>query len=110
MAGRNVDLSAFDTLEVMVTELRERGLYEVVHDPLAAIAAEVGAALACMEQLDVLINKIESQELRSTLAAWWHTEPQQQALALESGYDQLCTVVTLILPQQALALLRNHLH
>lgn len=110
MAGRNVDLSAFDTLDVMVTELMDRGLYGRVHDPLAAIAAEVGAALACMEQIDALIKKIESEELRGTLAVWWQIEPQQQALALESGYDQLCTVVTIILPQQALALLRQHLH
>jgi hypothetical protein len=106
----DIDLGIFDTLDVVVAELVERQRYDPVHQPLADIVCECEVVLGCMAQIDRLLHNLEDENLRNSLAPTWRIEPERQMLALEIAFDDLRTVVTIILPQRALSLLRDQLH
>lgn len=110
MGNKTVDWSLFESIEQVVTELVQREMYFPVHRPLTEIARESEDIIACLDQLDILLQFMANDVGRTNLPDTWNVNYQGQLLELEAAYEALLAVVTTILPQRALTLLKDKMH
>ncbi len=110
MGNRTIDWTLFESIEQVVTELAERKMYYPVHMPLTQIARESEDIIACLDQLDMLLQFMENDIGRTNLPDTWNVNHESQLRELESGYECLLAVVTTILPQRALVLVKDRMH
>jgi hypothetical protein len=110
MGNKTIDWTLFESIEQVVTELAQRQMYYPVHLPLSEIARESEDIMACLDQLDILLHFMTNDVGRTNLPETWNVNYEHQLLELEQAYDSLLAVVTTILPQRALILLKDKMH
>jgi len=110
MSAKPIDWSLFESIEQVVSELMKRQMYNPVHGPISQITRESEDVIACLDQLNILLHFMANEIGRSNLPDTWNVNPEGQVEELQKAYDELLAVVTTILPQQALELLRDRMH
>jgi hypothetical protein len=110
MGNKTVDWTLFDSIEQVVAELVQRQMYFPVHLPLTEIARESQDIIACLDQLDILLQFMANDAGRINLPDTWNVNHKDQLLELEAAYEALLAVVTKILPERALVLLKDKMH
>jgi hypothetical protein len=110
MGNRTVDWTLFESIEQVVTELVQRQMYHPVHLPLTEIARESEDIIACLDQLEILLQFMANDIGRTNLPDTWNVNHKDQLVELEAAYEALLAVVTTILPQRALTLLKDKMH
>ena len=110
MSKGTIDWTLFESIEQVVSELVARKMYAGVHTPLAQIAKDSEDIIAVLDQLETLVRYLEAEESRSDLPDAWKHNHTEQVGELRSAYQELLDLVTSILPQQALEMLRDRMH
>jgi hypothetical protein len=110
MGNRTVDWTLFESIEEVVAELVKRQMYYPVHLPLSEIARESEDIIACLDQLNILLQFMANEAGRINLPETWNVNHEDQLAELEQAYEALLAVVTTILPQRALILLKDKMH
>lgn len=110
MGNKSIDWTLFESIEQVVAELVQRKMYYPVHRPLSEIAKESEDIIACLDQLDILLQFMANDLGRTNLPETWNVNHEGQLLELQEAYDALVAVVTDILPIRALALLKDKMH
>jgi hypothetical protein len=85
-------------------------MYYPVHLPLSEIARESEDIIACLDQLNILLQFMANEAGRINLPETWNVNHEDQLAELEQAYEALLAVVTTILPQRALILLKDKMH
>ena len=110
MGTNEIDWTLFETIEQVVAELVARRMYRGVHKPLARIAQESEDIIAVLDQIETLVEYLGSEQNRDQLPDAWRKDSDEQLYQLRVAYEELLDVVTSILPQQALEILRDRMH
>jgi hypothetical protein len=110
MSKEDIDWTLFETIEQVVAELVARKMYAGVHRPLAKIAQDSEDIIAVLDQLETLVQYLQTEGRRAELPDAWQQNQDAQVCELRLAYDELLDLVTSILPQRALELLRDKMH
>jgi hypothetical protein len=110
MSTHEIDWTLFETIEQVVAELVARRMYRGVHKPLSKIARESEDIIAVLDQIETLVEYLASGQDRDRLPDAWRKDSDAQLYELRVAYGELLDVVTSILPQQALEILRDKMH
>lgn len=110
MSKGTIDWTLFESIEEVVSELVARKMYAGVHRPLAQIAKDSEDIIAVLDQLETLVRYLEAEENRPDLPEAWRHNHDAQVGELRAAYQELLDLVTSILPQQALEMLRDKMH
>jgi hypothetical protein len=110
MVTNEIDWTLFETIEQVVAELVSRRMYRGIHKPLSRIARESEDIIAVLDQIETLVEYLTSEQHRAQLPDAWRKDSDAQLYELRLAYGELLDVVTSILPQQALDILRDKMH
>ena len=104
-----IDLTVFDSLDEIVSELMRTARYSEVQERLKDIYCETERVLACLDKLWSFMYLLSDSETAALLGPAWRTNRTAQTATLIEAYDELLTVATTILPRMAVRAVANQL-